>query len=421
MLALAAALGVGGYVGGRQLWARHHFRAAERALAARDLAQARVHLDLCLEVWSNSAATHLLAARTARRAGSLDRAEEYLDICDCLGGQSDALALERALLYAQRGGLADVEETLRSYLDAGHPDAPLVLEVLTTALMKADRLPEALSLLDLWLTLSPDDPEALVRRGWTHEFLLDYTAAARDYEHALTLAPDQDRVRLALAELLVGTGRPAEAVGHFERLSERTPRDPAVRYGLARCRLRMGRAEEGRRLLDGLLAERPGDHQALVERGRLALAAGQAVEAERDLRAAVAQDPQDLRLLYSYHQCLKQLGRDREASAYADRLKSIEADLDRASRLGDQLRAKAARDPAGRCELGQLLLRLGFDRDGLRWLAAALRDDPDHRPAHEALAAYYRRAGKPDLEARHRQALGTRAAGTHDEKSKKVN
>src|SRR5262249_60323721 len=54
LVSLATALGVGGYVGGRQLWAWRHYRDAERALQKRpiqDLAGARQELDACLTVW----------------------------------------------------------------------------------------------------------------------------------------------------------------------------------------------------------------------------------------------------------------------------------------------------------------------------------------------------------------------------------
>src|SRR5262245_40142312 len=74
---LLAALGLGGWWAGRQLWALHHFRAAEGALAARRFADARTHLDICLQVWPHSQQARLLAARAARCAGLREEAEQH--------------------------------------------------------------------------------------------------------------------------------------------------------------------------------------------------------------------------------------------------------------------------------------------------------------------------------------------------------
>src|SRR5438132_801788 len=75
-------LGLGGWLGGLQLWAWHHFRAAEQALHRYDFPEALAHLERCLRVWPNSVATRLQAAQAARRADLLERAEVYLTACE---------------------------------------------------------------------------------------------------------------------------------------------------------------------------------------------------------------------------------------------------------------------------------------------------------------------------------------------------
>ncbi len=406
LLGFLLLLGWGGYRGGRHLWAWRHYQAAQRALERRDLAQAQLHLEACLQFWSKSSATHFLAARTARRFGSLTTAEEYLDRCERLqGGPSEATKLERALLHVQRGGLADQENYLRSYLEQDHADALAILEVVTTALMKQQRFVDTEPYLDRWVQLRPDDYEGLVRRAFVHEKMLDYAAAIRDYRQALARAPAQDQVRLVLAELLVHTSQAAEALEHFEHLRQRQPDHPAVLYGLARCQRQLGQAEEARQLLDTLLAGHPQDRQALSERGRLALEMRQPAEAEVFLRRAEAVDPYDLQIVHNLFQCLIQLGKKAEAEQYAARAQRIDADLLRASHLAEQIQTTAPHDPALRSELGTLLLRNGYHKDGLHWLATALQEDPRHPPTHQALAEFYERAGQRDLAARHRRLL----------------
>src|SRR5438128_1175683 len=100
---------VGGTVGGREIWAEYHYRAALRALERSnaheplaELSQARGHLEKCLQIRPDSAQTLLLAARAARRADDYDAAESHLRQCQKRGGVAEAIALERVLIEAQR-------------------------------------------------------------------------------------------------------------------------------------------------------------------------------------------------------------------------------------------------------------------------------------------------------------------------------
>src|SRR5436190_2857504 len=51
VLLLLAIAGAAGYLGGRYLWGRHHYRAALQALERRDFRQAGFHLDKCRSAW----------------------------------------------------------------------------------------------------------------------------------------------------------------------------------------------------------------------------------------------------------------------------------------------------------------------------------------------------------------------------------
>src|SRR3954454_5548314 len=71
---VAAALAGSWYV-------RHQWRAAQAALAADRLGEARSRLDVCLFVWPRSLEVHLLAARAARLSGDPQTAEAHLNQC----------------------------------------------------------------------------------------------------------------------------------------------------------------------------------------------------------------------------------------------------------------------------------------------------------------------------------------------------
>jgi Tfp pilus assembly protein PilF len=416
----------GGYLGGRHLWAWYHYHAAQRAVERREFHEARDHLAACLEVWPASASTHLLAARTARRShcfdtqdflgvqtaarsASFEEAMDQLDTCRQLGGPAEAINLEWDLLRAQQGKLEQVEKKLLACLDGEHPDSTLILEVLTWEWMRRHRLPEAQHYLDLWLTRRPNEREALVRRGWVRERLLNPYEAIQDYQKALDLDPERDqrehdRIRLRLAEILVQKNRAAEAVQHFEAMYERQPDNPAVVLGLARCRRQLRQPEEARRLLDALLAVRPRDGQALGERGRLALDDGRFVQAEQWLRRAAALCPYDRQITYNLFQCLKKQNKEKEAQKYSARLHQLRADEKRMSQLMQEM-LRAPQDADLCCETGTIFLRNGMPAEGLRWLANALWHDSKHRAAHQALAEYFEGLGQKERAAPHRRVL----------------
>ncbi len=410
------------YLGGRQLWAWHHSRAARRALEGRDYRQARAHLADCLAVWPDSAATHFLAARAARllaattsdRREYLDEAMEHLDACERLGGSVEDVALEWDLIRAQQGRLAAVEKKLLACVRQDHPDWLYVVDVLTWQWLREHRLVPAKVYLDLWVKRRPDDREALVRRGWVAEHLLDIDGALRDYGRALNADPErdraeEDRVRLRLAEILVRRKRGKEALPHLEILSERQPANPAVVLALARCRHQLGQTEEARRLLDALLDRRPDDGQTLGERGRLALDTGHAAEAEPWLRRAAAHCPHDRHILYNLARCLNQRGHREEAKRLFRREVEIRADEKLMARLIHNV-LKTPGDAELRCRVGQIFLRNGFTADGVRWLNTALACDPRHRAAHHALAEHYEKASQAELAARHRSVARELAA-----------
>ncbi len=401
-LALLLLVGLGAGLASRHLGAWRHYRAGEAALARGDFAQARSDAAACLAVWPRSYAARLLAVRAARRAGDLDGAEHELAACQELRPEpTEETTLEWALLRAQRGGLASVEEYLRGRLDEGPADPIPILEVLTAELMRLRRLPEAQHYLDSWLQARSDDRDALTRRGWVKEHLFDRSAALADYRRALELAPADDDVRLRVAELLGQQMHLPEALREYEAVRGRRPQDPEVLLGVVRCLRQLGRADEARRQLEALLAARPEDAQLLHERGRLALDAGQPAEAETWLRRAADLAPHDHEVTYSLYRCLLRLGKTDEARPVSERLKQMEDDTARVRQLMPEV-LRHPDDGDLRREIGVIFLRNGFTADGVCWLQTAVEVDPNNQRACLALADHYERSGQPDLAARYR-------------------
>src|SRR5689334_2975256 len=88
---------------------RRDFDRAKTALQNDDPATARQLLDRYVSSRPNDGEAHFRAAQAARRCGDVPAAEQHLADADRLKWQSGDIELERALLLAQSGNLAQSE------------------------------------------------------------------------------------------------------------------------------------------------------------------------------------------------------------------------------------------------------------------------------------------------------------------------
>jgi predicted Zn-dependent protease len=370
----------------------YHLRAARSSLLSYHNQKAVRHLQVCLRLAPEDPEVLRLAARAARRARSYEEAERLLEQYQRLRGLDEAGSLEQLLLAAERA-VDQVADVCHRHVKNGHPETPLILEALARGYLRQYRLAEARLCLDRWLHDQPDNPEALCLEGQLH---LDYehaqAAALKSYRRAVELDPDHEDARLGLAVTLLETKAYAEAAEHLGYVRRRQPENLRVQVGLAECRDGLGEADEAVRLVDEVLARQPDYGPALALRGRLALGAGQMAEAETWLRQAVARDPANHPARYNLLVCLHQNGKDAEAEEHRRWLKQREDDLKRFNEIVTHDMKERPHDPALHCTLGRLLLRSGYQEEGLRWLHSALRQDPQYAPARQALDEYYRKA-----------------------------
>src|SRR5262249_16802314 len=100
----------------------------------------------------------------------------------------------------------------------------------------------------------------------------------------------------------------------------------------------------------------------------------------------------------------RRLGQDREAERYDARLKESRQQLQKLDELSRRLSSSAGDDRAAlRHEGAMILMRLERRDEAVRWLEAALRENPAHAPAPQALADYYERLGDRERAAAHRR------------------
>jgi tetratricopeptide (TPR) repeat protein len=391
--------------GAAGFWYVHsQWEAAQTALAEGRPAEARSRLEVCLLVWPRDPEVHRLAARAARIAGDVQAAETHLNRCLKLhGGATQAVQIEFLLLRAQLGEVDEVASTLLDSVEKGHPDSPLILETMAGAYIVRLRYRPAHACLSRWIELQPNIARPYQLRGWVLERMNQNKAAAQDYDRALELAPDLVPVRLRVAEMLLEDKRVPDALPHLERLHRQLPDHPEVQARLGICRFYQNRTEEARRLMEAAVPRLARDPSLLIHLARLDLQQGQAAQAERRLRAVLRADPHDTEALYTLVSVQQFLGRTGEAAAT---LKEYEQCKERVNRTNQLLREVADRPTAKAAdyaELGDLLLQIGRERQGLYWLEHALERNPAQLRAHQALATHYERKGDHERAAAHRR------------------
>jgi tetratricopeptide (TPR) repeat protein len=393
-LALSFLVGVAA-VGGVNLWAWHHYRAAEEALRVDKMESAREHIDACLRVWRWSSTTHFLAARIERVSGHYPQAEAHLTECVRLQhGASEQTQLEEVLLRAQAGDITEVERGLWECVQKDHPEKARILETLGRVYMRDGRSRAAKRALTLWLELEPEAARGWHWRAWVNERLQSPEEAIPDYEKAIELDPSLWRVRVRLTRLILERNNPGDARTHLDELIRTHADEPDVQIALAQCLQLEGEEEQAVAVLDKLLAAHPDSFEGLALRGRLEAQRQHPAEAEIQLRKALSHRPADLRTLYILYQCLEQQGKDKEAAAVLKRHKATERDVFRLTELWGQRLEKEPNNPDLLSEVGAILLRLGEGEEAVRWLHHALQASHDtHQPSMLLLMRYYESHG----------------------------
>ena len=85
----------------------------------------------------------------------------------------------------------------------------------------------------------------------------DVDTALRNLAQARSWLPDDHRLQLQQAELLLDAGRSGEAVQRYAELHAQPPQDAALQLGYARALRKAGRAREARREIDALAQHMP--------------------------------------------------------------------------------------------------------------------------------------------------------------------
>ncbi|MCS6976199.1 MAG: tetratricopeptide repeat protein [Gemmatales bacterium] len=380
-----------------QLDAIYHWREAHRDAEAGRFLEAREHLRRCLEVWPASGETHFQMARICRRAGDYATAQHHLQQARQYRWPGAAVDLELLLLDVQANGARGPDAaTLQHFIYSNqHPDEKLILEALVKGYVHNFYLRDAEYWLNYWVEMHPDDWFAYYWRGQLRERFGKLDEAIADYRQALRLSPGQLDAAFRLGQVLQQKGIDlAEARQLFELYLKAHPEDGPALLGLARCHRGLGEPASAQAVLDRIKSDSPSYAKALLLRALLASDQENYPQALEYLREAERLNPKEPDIAHQLAHVLNQLGRPEEARPYAERHKQLEAELRELGDITRELLGTPA-DVEKRYRAGVILLRAGQE-EGVRWLLTVLREDPNHRPTHEALAEFYSKSSVPE-------------------------
>jgi tetratricopeptide (TPR) repeat protein len=399
-----------GLVSAGAAWAYPHLRAerlwrhAREALADDDPARAQSLLQNYLVAHPEQPEAHFLLARACRRQGDFAAARTHLQRAAQLGQSAADLDLERQLLLAQVGAIGEASGDLIAQFQAGHYEEELILEALVTGYLKADRLHDATDWATVWLDRYPDHWQPWLYRGRALQLRWLLDVAVPDFRRALELRPGQPQACLWLAGCLASNGRFADALGHYQTYLQGQPGEPQGLIGSAYCQLALNDVAGARAAVDAALDREPQNPAALLLRGQVALRDERPQEALAWLRRAEAASPHETDTITSLIAALRRLGQDREADRYEARLNESRQQLQKLDDLARRLSSGPGDNRAAlRHEGAMILMSLGRADEAVRWLEAALQDDPGHAPSHRALADHYDRQGDRARAAAHRR------------------
>ncbi len=274
--------------------------------------------------------------------------------------------------------------------------------------IEAGEFSRAAEQLQLAHSLAPDYAAALLHAGYVHLQLGDFAQARSEFERASGQTPYQPAVDLALAELSLAEGAPAEAQATLQTLLAGNP-DPYLYLQLANASRQLGQAE---RAADFAARVRPpvrrpqwpdpwresfaplqSGRAAVVQRAERALAEGHpqtALDALLPLYASDAVDRPVLQLLATSYQALGQADAafqllEEGASRYPDDAEFLNrlagalyerGQFDEALQTVERALASQPSRASSNALRARMMMRRGQPNEAMPSYEKALRSDP---------------------------------------------
>ena len=251
---------------------------------------------LALDMKPGSATALLLSAEIQITAKHLDGALALLDEGAKTRDPIAPVLRLRRVAALQR--LERTDEAIREAEEIGrdYPASPIPDVALGDLLRAKKRFPEAVAAYDRALARekSPDQNDWLIyySRGIAYERSNQWTRAEADFNHALTLSPDQPSVLNYLGYAWADMGRNLDrARDMIPRAAEKRPNDGAITDSLGWVLFRQGKVAEASKQLEKAVSLEPEDPTITEHLGDVYWASGRRIEAHYQWRRALTLNP----------------------------------------------------------------------------------------------------------------------------------
>lgn len=391
-LVIAVLLVIAVAIASPQIWFWRQLSSARSALANSKPTVAVQLLNRAVSFAPNSAEAHYLLAVAERRSGHLDRVPSLLHRALQLGWSKDDIERQSLLMIAQDGNIDAIDARLKAIMTRGVGDdaAEEIYEALAIGYLKTYRLKDAWQCLSSW---SEWQPRAVFPKFWRADICRrvdNRLGEEAEYRAILEIDPQHSESRRRLAEVLKDSNRIDEAKQEYERCLTAGAVTPGVLTGLAECHRRLAQGKSAVPILNRALTLSPSVAERaaiLSELGQIAADEGRSQEAIEKLEEAARLAPSQAAIHYSLSQAYAQTGDQTRSGELIEISKKIRARQDRVEEITRQL-LKTPNDADLRYEAGKIMMDLGLKDEGADWLRTALKIQPGHQLAREALAAH---------------------------------
>jgi tetratricopeptide (TPR) repeat protein len=327
-----------------------------------------------------------LLGRARRCLEDYSAARSMLSEARLEGYVPDLIDLEHALIRLQSTGLGGPDEqAMRLWVTARHPEDRVILEALSRAAIDSFAMAEAHGFLSTWIDRAPNDWLPLV---WRADILARFRLLDRarsDYEQALKCRPGAPGAEAGLGKALLLDGQDtALAETQLRAGLKADPNNTNCRAALAEVFERTGRMEEAFREAQQVLATQPNHTEALRLLARLDLDAGRTTEALIRLELADRLAPGDVATVSALAQALARAGKTEKAQQQEKRVTELRTDSKALEQLTQEILDKSANADV-RFRIGTTMARMGRTTEAQGWYSSALRLDPNHAAARQAL------------------------------------
>lgn len=273
---------------------------------------------------------------------------------------------------------------------------------LALALTVAGRVEEAT--IEYQRTLQIEPRHAKARNNYASLLALQgrKSEALEEYRQALVLAPGNAEVRINLGKLLSESGRSEEAVRHLREAVIQAPEVPEAHLYLGIALMRGSQPRDALMALERASKLSPEDARAWRALGQLHLQLGAPHVAVSSYREALRRAPADAAIHNELGVALARTGAHRDAVTHYrtalqhdPRLSAARinlglayaaiGELDQSLRWFNEALAEHQSDADLHYDTGVVLVRLGRLTEAVQHFASALRIDPAHEDARNAL------------------------------------